>query len=111
MIGWYRYDKAADSYDVFAAHWLSVVGYGAKENGQRNANTLILHDSAKRAAGHTNYYVDVAQIMAGTQSDPNRMYAHGFPRTAKGALSLGKELVFKDTATHAIVQGAYRIEM
>ena len=111
LVGWYRYSAEKGEYDLLDGHWLNVVGYGKNRAGKLDRDVLVVKDSAERSASQNKYYVRVEELKAGTLVDSSGTFSKYLPRPAAGSLSLSGELIFKAQATHAIVQGAYRLEM
>lgn len=107
LIGWFRYEEKTDSYTIFDGHWMTVVGYGKDRKGQLNKNIIILHDPAERAE-RIAYYATVTALKHGTLLGREKKY---YPRTATGELSLTGDYIMKPTASHGLIQGAYRLEI
>jgi hypothetical protein len=48
-IGWYRYDRATDTYHRQGGHWVTAVGCGVDSDGNADSNILIVYDPSPRS--------------------------------------------------------------
>jgi hypothetical protein len=108
-IGWYRYDVVRrDVYRRFAAHWVTVVGYGKNEKGIDDPNVLIVHDPAPRSGVLASHdYVEVSLLERGTLE----LWRDGPRRAAAGFYKLAGGLKIKEGADLGILDGAVVLNM
>lgn len=116
LVGFYKYDKQKDEYQIISHHYVTLVGYGIDEYGEENPNVLIVHDPAPRSGeGVTHNYVHIKEIEHGLITvDPNSQEALAYsqlPVEAVGYHILGDGLAYNDQADVAILDGVIILEM
>lgn len=104
LVLWTRYNEKKDRYEIFGGHWVTIVGFGKNESGLTDKNILVIHDPAPRAQ-RRNYFSTATILSHGIVYEEDRSTIS--PKDAKGAISLSGDFVFKPTASHGIVVGAY----
>ena len=97
-----------DNYQRFAAHWVTVVGYGRDQDGNLNPDILIVHDPAPRSGPNLSHdYVTIERIANGTLE----RWKNGPKIDAAGFYKLGGGLKIKEGADFGILDGAVVLRM
>mgnify|MGYP001098765619 FL=1 len=107
-VGWYRYNKRNDEYLRIGGHWVTLVGYGVDENGNRDGNVLIVHDPSPRAGrAFANEYVRLESINGGRVTGNKK----GLPHDAEGYYRLTGGMHIKKRADLGILDGVVVLKM
>ncbi|HOX40096.1 MAG TPA: hypothetical protein PL033_19095 [Candidatus Brocadiia bacterium] len=106
-VGWYKRDVAADAYERIGGHWVTMVGYGADENGRDAPDILILHDPAPRCGKEfANEFALPVLIESGRLTGKET----GLPRDAAGYYKLSGGMHVKSGADCAVIDAAVILE-
>jgi hypothetical protein len=116
FVGFYQYDDQGDAYQIISHHYVTLVGYGLDEHGNKDPNVLIVHDPAPRSGpGISHDRVRIERIDSGRMTvDPKAPYAFAYPELpidAAGYYKLGGELKYNPEADVAILDGVIILQM
>ena len=102
-VGWYRYTPNNMQFERIGGHWVTLVGYGRDERGNKNPSYIIVHDPGSRAGtAPAHEYVRTDQIPRGTLVGNKT----GLPRKADGYLALSRGMHISSRANGAILDAA-----
>ncbi|MCC7083393.1 MAG: hypothetical protein IT427_00120 [Pirellulales bacterium] len=103
-IGWYKFNPTTKGFQRTGGHWITLVGYGANDDGEPDHSVLIIHDPSRRSGpGIVTHYVHVVEIPAGK-------LIHNIDKThtadASGRLQVADGMVVKQGSDAAVIDGA-----
>jgi len=118
LVGFYERDSdvAGDVYRLISHHYVTLVSYGADEQGHADPDVLIVHDPAPRSGvGVSHDYVRVERLDGGQLTiDPGSPYAEAYaqlPLDAAGYYRLDRGLSYNEQANVAILDGVIVLRM
>ena len=106
-VGWYKFNPGKKEYVRMGGHWVTLVGFGADENGMEDPDVVIIHDPGANTHGCQlcNDYIRLQSIESGSLigGTGTKYNAAGFYRMTGGMRAYGK--------ITALLDGAIRLEM
>lgn len=107
-VGWYRVE--GDQYIRYGGHWVTLVGFGTKAEGEEDADAFVIHNpSPKTGHGAFGDVVYFEEIEEGTLANGKEVI-QGLPRSAKGYFQVTGALPTPANSV-AILDGAIVLQM
>lgn len=106
-VGWYRHHEEKDEYERVGGHWVTIVGYGADEEGKLSDRIIVVHDPSPRCGEHPHEYVILTPIKKGTLTGKK---GETF-RSSVGLFLMGGGMHIKSIADVAILDGVIGLDL
>lgn len=107
-VGWYHLE--GDEYVRHGGHWVTLVGFGAKADGESDADAFVIHNpSPKAGRGAFGDVIHFEKIEEGTLAN-GKDAIQGLPRPAKGYFQVTGALPVPANSV-AILDGAIVLQM
>lgn len=107
-VGWYKYNSSTGEYLRTGGHWVTLVGYGVDQEGEKDPDILIVHDPSPNAGKKpADEYVRIKPIGKGKLTGDQS----GLPRSAKGYYIMGGGMHISRKADFGILDGVVILKM
>jgi hypothetical protein len=102
-VGWYTHDGDSDTYHRKGGHWVTAVGFGEDERGNRNPDILVIHDPAPRSGRDPRReFVLMRRVDSGSMNGTVK----NLTIEAQGIFRMIGGMHIKSTADVALLDGA-----